>query len=119
MSSGGLSKARLGRMHEIMAGHVERGGVPGLVTLVSRRDEVHFDAIGMMAAGGRDPMRRDTIFRIASLTKPATAVAPMILVEEAKQRPDRPVDRWVPELPDPKVLAPLSPPPYHTRPSRA
>ena len=84
MSSAGLSKARLGRMHEVMAGHVERGEVPGMVTLVSRRGEVHVDAIGTKAAGGGDPMRRDTIFRIASLTKPITAVAAMILVEECK-----------------------------------
>src|SRR6266849_2408335 len=104
MSSGGLSKARLGRMHEIMAGHVERGGVPGLVALVGRRDEVHVDAIGMKAAGGREPMRRDTIFRIASLTKPVTAAAAMILVEECKLRLDDPVDRWLPELADRKVL---------------
>ena len=104
MSSGGLSRARLGRMHDVMAGHVERGGVPGLVTLVSRRDDVHVDAIGMKAVGGREPMRRDTVFRIASLTKPVTAVAAMILVEEAKLRLDDPVDRWLPELADRKVL---------------
>jgi CubicO group peptidase (beta-lactamase class C family) len=104
MSTGGLSKARLGRMHEVMAGHVERGAVPGLVTLVSRRGEVHVDAIGMKAAGGRDPMRRDTIFRIASMTKPVTAAAAMILVEECKLRLDEPVDRWLPELADRKVL---------------
>src|SRR5207253_9057516 len=46
MSTGGLSKARLGRMHDVMAGYVERGNVPGLVTLVSRRGEVHIDALG-------------------------------------------------------------------------
>ena len=83
MSSGGFSKARLARMHDVMAGHVERGRVPGLVTLVSRRGETHVDAIGMKAFGGSDPMRRDTIFRIASMTKPITAAAAMILVEEA------------------------------------
>jgi CubicO group peptidase (beta-lactamase class C family) len=98
MSTGGLSKTRLGRMHDIMAGHVARGRVPGLVTLVSRRGETHVDAIGMTSAGGQDPMRRDTIFRIASMTKPVTAVAAMILVEEAKLRLDEPVDRWLPEL---------------------
>ncbi|MGZ3311676.1 MAG: serine hydrolase, partial [Xanthobacteraceae bacterium] len=66
MSTGGLSKARLDRMHKVMGDHVARGRVPGLVTLVSRRGETHVDAIGMKAAGGQDPMRRDTIFRIAS-----------------------------------------------------
>ncbi len=76
MSTGGLSKARLGRMHDVMAGYVERGEVPGIVTLVSRRGEVHVvDAIGMKAVGGRDPMRRDTIFRIALLTKDRNARA--------------------------------------------
>lgn len=48
MSTGGLSKARLGRMHEVMAGHVERGEVPGLVTLVGRRGEGHVDAIQLL-----------------------------------------------------------------------
>ena len=75
MSRGGLSKARLDRMHDVMAGYVERGDVPGIVTLVSRRGEVHLDAIGTKAVGGSDPIRRDTIFRIASMTKPITAAS--------------------------------------------
>src|SRR5437667_9640841 len=104
MSTGGLSKARLGRMHDIMAGYVERGEVPGIVTLVSRRGEVHVDAIGMKAVEGLDPMRRDTIFRISSMTKPITAVATMILVEECKIRLDEPVDRLLPELAGRQVL---------------
>ena len=71
MSTGGLSKARLARLHDVMAGYVERGDVPGIVTLVSRRGEVHVDAIGTTAIGSSDPIRRDTIFRIASMTKRA------------------------------------------------
>ena len=104
MSTGGLSRTRLGRMHEVMAGHVERGEVPGLVTLVDRRGEVHVDAIGTLAFGGDAPMRRDTIFRIASMTKPVTAAAAMILVEECRLRLDDPVDRLLPELADRRVL---------------
>jgi CubicO group peptidase (beta-lactamase class C family) len=104
MSTGGLSKARLDRMHDVMAGYVERGTVPGVVTLVSRREEVHVDAVGMKAVGGGDPMRRDSIFRIASMTKPITAVAAMILVEECSLRLDDPVDPLLPELADRKVL---------------
>ena len=109
MSRGGLSKARLRRMHDVMTGHVERGGVPGLITLVSRRGEVHVDTIGMKAAGGPEairngPIRRDTIFRISSMTKPITAAATMILVEECKLRLDEPVDRLLPELADRKGL---------------
>jgi CubicO group peptidase (beta-lactamase class C family) len=99
----GLSKTRLERMRDTMTGHVEAGDMPGLVTLVSRRGETHVDAIGKMAIDGA-PMQRDTIFRITSMTKPVTAVAAMILVEECKLRLDDPVDRWLPELADRKVL---------------
>jgi CubicO group peptidase (beta-lactamase class C family) len=104
MGTGGLSRQRLGRMHQVMAGHVEGGYVPGLVTLIDRRGEVHVDAIGALAFGGDAPMRRDTIFRIASLTKPVTAAAAMILVEECRLRLDDPVDEWLPELADRRVL---------------
>jgi CubicO group peptidase (beta-lactamase class C family) len=110
MSTGGLSKTRLGRMHDIMAGYVERGDVPGVVTLISRRGETHADAIGLKTIGGSDPIRRDTIFRIASMTKPITAAAAMILVEECKLRLDEPVDRLLPELADRKVLKRLDGP---------
>jgi hypothetical protein len=55
VSAGGLSKARLRHMHDVMAGYVERGNVPGLLTLVSRRGKVHVEAIG-----SRDPIRRDS-----------------------------------------------------------
>ena len=110
MRSGGWSRARLGRMHDIMAAYVERGDVPGIVTLVSRRGEVQVDAIGTKAVGGGDPIRRDTIFRIASLTKPITAAATMILVEECRLRLDEPVHRLLPELAHRKVLKRLDGP---------
>jgi CubicO group peptidase (beta-lactamase class C family) len=110
MSTGGFSRTRLARMHETMARHVERGAVPGLVTLVSRRGETHVDAIGTMAYGGSEPMRRDTIFRIASMTKPITAAAAMILVEECKLRLDEPVDALLPELAERKVLRAIDSP---------
>ena len=110
MSNGGLSRARLDRMHHVMSGYVERGEVPGLVTLVSRWGKVHIDVIGMMAVGSNDPMLRDTIFRISSMTKPITAVATLILVEECKLRLDEPVDRLLPELAERKVLKRLDGP---------
>ena len=109
MNAGGFGKERLGRMHDVMAGHVERG-VPGLVTLLSRRGEVHVDAMGVKAVGSSDPMRRDTIFRISSMSKPVTAAAAMILVEECKLRLDEPVDRLLPELADRQVLRRLDGP---------
>ena len=104
MSTSGLSKAGLDRLHDVLAGHVERGNLPGLVALISRRGEEHVEVIGLTAFGGADPMRRDTIFRIASLTKPIVAVAALILVEECRLRLDEPVDRLLPELADRKVL---------------
>jgi CubicO group peptidase (beta-lactamase class C family) len=113
----GLSKARLGRMHEVMAGYVEAGDMPGLVTLVSRDGEIFVDAIGSIAFDG-PPMQRDTIFRITSMTKPVTAVAAMILVEECKLRLDDPVDRWLPELADRKVLRAIDAPLDDTVPAK-
>jgi CubicO group peptidase (beta-lactamase class C family) len=104
MSAGGLSAPRLARMRDVMAGHVERGVLPGLVTLVSRRGEVHVEAIGTMDVGGDRPMHRDTIFRITSMTKPVTAVATLILVEECRLRLEDPVDDLLPELANPQVL---------------
>jgi CubicO group peptidase (beta-lactamase class C family) len=109
-TTGGLSRARLGRMHDVMAGHVQRSDVPGIVTLVSRRGEVHVGALGMKAIGGSEPMRRDTIFRIASVTKPIVAAAAMILVEECTLRLDEPVDQLLPELANRQVLRTLGSP---------
>jgi CubicO group peptidase (beta-lactamase class C family) len=99
-----------------MAGHVERGLAPGLVTLVSRRDEVHVDAIGALSFGG-GPMARDTIFRISSMTKPVIAAAAMILVEECVLRLDDPVDTLLPELADRQVLARIDGPVDDTQPA--
>src|ERR1700722_6523178 len=98
MSSAGLSNARLARLHDVMASYVERGEGPGLATLVSRRGETHVEALGMKALGGSDPVQRDTIFRIASMTKPITAAAAMILVEECKLRLETPVNGLLPAL---------------------
>ena len=91
-------------MAEAMRGYVERGELAGVVTLLCRHDEVHVEAIGAQNLATATPMRRDTIFRIASMTKPIAAAAAMILVEETKLRLDEPVDRWLPELADRQVL---------------
>ena len=110
MNSSGLSRTRLNRMHDIMTGYIERGEVPGLVTLVCRRGEVHVDVIGKQAFGESLPMRRDSIFRISSMTKPIVAVATMILAEECKIRLDDSVDALLPELADRQVLKRLNGP---------
>jgi CubicO group peptidase (beta-lactamase class C family) len=110
VSAGGFSKTRLERVHDVLGGYVERGELPGLVSLVSRRGEIHADAIGTTAIAGKQPMQRDTIFRISSMTKPLTAVATMILVEECKLRLDDPVDELLPDLADRQVLKRLDGP---------
>ena len=93
-----------------MSHHVESGAIPGLVALASRHGEVHVHVAGTLAADGVEPMRRDTIFRIASMTKPVAAVAAMILVEEGVLKLDEPVDNWLPELAHRQVLKRLDGP---------
>ncbi len=117
MTRGGFSQARLGRLHDALAKHVASGSVPGLVALVWRRGEVHVEAIGAMAIGGA-PVRRDTIVRIASMSKPVTSVAALILVEECKLRLHEPVDRLLPELANRKVLKRIDGPLDDTVPAR-
>ena len=99
------SAASLSPLHDAMAARVERGEFPGIVTLVARGDDVRVDAIGATTFGGDVPMRRDTIFRIASLTKPIMATATMILVEDDMLDLEEPVHRLLPELAGLRVLA--------------
>ena len=76
----------------------------GVAWLAACGDDVEFGVAGHLTRGEPEPVRRDTIFRISSMTKPITAVAALILVEECKLRLDDPVDTLLPELADRKVL---------------
>src|SRR3954451_13924703 len=98
MMTNKLNPARVADLHTTMKGYVERGDIPGIVTLIARGDEIYVDAMGTKTVGGKEPMRRDTIFRIASITKPITAAATMILVDDGKLGLDDSVERWLPEL---------------------
>ncbi|MFC9264876.1 serine hydrolase domain-containing protein [Streptomyces hydrogenans] len=100
----GFSGAGLRRVREVLARHVESGRIPGLVALVGRGDETHVEALGTMRHDGGAPMSRDTVFRMASTSKPVTVAAAMILVDECRLRLDDPVDPWLPELADRQVL---------------
>ena len=91
------------RLRDLLASHIERGEAPGLVYLVGRGRHLEVDAIGTMSTDAA-PMRRDTLFRITSMTKPITAVAALLLVEEGKLRFDDPVDPLLPELAGRRVL---------------
>ncbi|MFD0691290.1 serine hydrolase domain-containing protein [Actinomadura fibrosa] len=99
-----FAKARLDQMRDILRGHIERDAAPGAVTLLARHGEVHVDALGATALGGDAPMRPDTVFRITSMTKPVTAAAALMLVEECRLRLDDPVDPLLPELSGRRVL---------------
>jgi CubicO group peptidase (beta-lactamase class C family) len=118
IGSGGFSPSRLARMHAAMRRHVESGLLPGLVALVHHRGREHVETIGTQAFDSSVSMRRDTIFRLASMTKPITAVAAMILVEECKIRLDDPVDEWLPELKDRRVLRTIESPLDDTAPAK-
>jgi CubicO group peptidase (beta-lactamase class C family) len=100
-----LSAEGLRRLHDAMAARVAAGELPGLVTLLARGDEVHVDEIGSFAFDGAVPMRRDTLFRVASFTKPVLAAVTMTLVEDGTLDLAEPVDRLLPELADRRVLA--------------
>ncbi|MBN1608956.1 MAG: beta-lactamase family protein [Polyangiaceae bacterium] len=117
MSESGLSKRRLGRMRTVLSEYIEHGEMPGLVALVSRHDDLHVEALGVMSLGHPAPMRRDTIFRVASMSKPITAVAAMILVEECRLRLDESIEPWLPELANRRVLVTLGSEPSDTVPA--
>jgi CubicO group peptidase (beta-lactamase class C family) len=93
------------RLHEAMAARVSAGEFPGIVTLIAREDDVRVDTIGVTEFGGSRAMRRDTVFRVTSMTKPVVAAAAMALVEEGSLDLEEPVDRLLPELSDRRVLA--------------
>jgi CubicO group peptidase (beta-lactamase class C family) len=98
------SQVGVDRLDEAMAARVAKGELPGIVILLARGAEVEVDPIGALAFGSDEPMRRDTIFRMASLSKPVLAAATMMLVEEGKLDLDEPVDRLLPELAGRRVL---------------
>jgi CubicO group peptidase (beta-lactamase class C family) len=100
----GVSSARLQRIGAAIGRHIDEKHIAGAVTLVARKGfVVHFEAHGKRDIDSNQPMIRDTIFKMASSTKPVTGVAIMILVEEGKVRLGDPVSRFIPEFKELKV----------------
>jgi CubicO group peptidase (beta-lactamase class C family) len=99
----GLTASGLRHLAAVVEQHVGDGRVPGVVTLVARGEQVHVDAQGTLSIGGRS-VSRDSIFRIASTTKPITAAATLALVAEGLLTLDGPVDDLLPELVGQRVL---------------
>jgi CubicO group peptidase (beta-lactamase class C family) len=88
-----------------MAARIERGEFPGLVSLVARGDDVTVDVLGVTHFSGDTPMRRDTPFRIASMTKPVVAAVAMMLAEDDLIDLEEPVSKVLPELAGQRVLS--------------
>jgi CubicO group peptidase (beta-lactamase class C family) len=99
----GLTAAGLDRLHLVAEEHVGEARVPGLVAVVARGEQEHREVLGRLSIDG-PPVTRDSLFRISSTTKPITAAATLVLVEEGRIGLDEPVDRLLPELADRRVL---------------
>lgn len=100
----GFSRARLAGFREALIAEGERGSYPGCVAVIARNGEVvHFEAYGSLDAARTRPMTRDAIFLQASMTKPITSVAAMMLVEQGRMKLSDPVAMFLPELANVKV----------------
>lgn len=105
-----LSAGGLARLRDALARHVDRGAVAGIVALIACGEETHVEVLGWQDLAAGTPLRRDTIFRIMSMTKPVLAVAALQLVEEGRIGLDHGLDPWLPELARRRVLrTPASP----------
>jgi CubicO group peptidase (beta-lactamase class C family) len=95
----GLSGERLKRIGEMVQRRMQAGDLSGAVTLVARRGRVaHLEPFGVIDIDAKKPTAKDSLFRIASMSKPVTAVAVLMLLEEGKLRLTDPVSRFVPEF---------------------
>ena len=93
----GMSKQRLRRIAPVMQAYVDKQLIPGCVTLVARQGKVvHLDSLGYKHVDNAEPMQTDTIFRIASMTKPIVSLALMLLFEEGKFQLHDPVAKFLP-----------------------
>jgi CubicO group peptidase (beta-lactamase class C family) len=100
----GLSKERLDRIGQTMQQHIAENRVAGAIGLIARGGKIgYFESWGMMDKESNKPMRKDSIFRIYSMTKAVTGVATMILYEEGRFFLNDPVSKYLPELGGMKV----------------
>jgi CubicO group peptidase (beta-lactamase class C family) len=103
----GFSSERLARVHEAVQRHLDAKALAGAVTMVVRNGRIaHLEAHGLIDIEANRPMPKDGIFRLASTTKPVTAVAVMMMLEEGKLRLTDPVSRFIPEFKAMKVAVP-------------
>jgi CubicO group peptidase (beta-lactamase class C family) len=98
-----LTEAGLARFADVAASNIGDEQTPGLVALLAHGEQVHVEVLGSMSVGG-PPVQRDSLFRIASITKPVTGAATLALADEGLIDLDEPVARLLPELAEPRVL---------------
>src|SRR5687767_2060311 len=97
----GLSPKQLGRMTDVVRGEIDKGRIPGAVMLVARNGKLgYFEALGNRDPQAGQPMQKDAIFRIYSMTKPIVSVATMMLVEEGRIQLADPASKYLPALKD-------------------
>jgi CubicO group peptidase (beta-lactamase class C family) len=101
----GLSPQRLQRIDKVMQHYVDEKKIPGVVVLVARKGQIAYHkSFGMIDIERNVPMRPDAMFRIASMSKPITATAVMILYEQGRFLLNDPVSKYIPEFAKPRVL---------------
>ena len=95
----GFSSERLKRVTDAFQSEVDKGAIPGAVVLIARNGKIaYLEAFGFQNRENKEPMKTDAIFRIASMSKPITSVAVMMLVEEGKIQLLDPVSHYLPEF---------------------
>ena len=105
LNPSGFSPDKLAEIPPMLQRVVDAGGLAGAVTLLWRKGEIaQVNAVGWRDIEEQQPMRRDTLFRIASMTKPVTSVAALALMEDGKLGLDDPITRWAPEFSNMRVL---------------
>lgn len=109
-TTSGLAPAGLDRFRDLLTAHVESRQVPGIAALLARGGDVHVEVLGTPALDDPTPLRRDAIFRIASLTKPIVGAAAMLLIDDGVLATGDPVEKYLPELANRRVLRSLDAP---------
>ena len=95
----GLSSERLERVSRVLRSEIEAGKIPGAVALVARKGQiVYFESLGVRDPATGEPMRKDAIFRLYSMTKPFASVAAMMLMEDGNLLLTDPVAKFLPQL---------------------
>jgi CubicO group peptidase (beta-lactamase class C family) len=121
----GLSTERLRQIHAMVQRHIDAGDITGAVVLVARKGQIaYLEAQGVMDLESKKPMARDSMFRMASMTKPVIGTSIMMMLEEGKLQLGDPVSKYIPEFKDMKVAVlieaghgPGNPPKFYTMPA--